>query len=160
VLGHEAELFHHLFVWPAFALLVGLGAWRALVGDKASPRGFAIYLAVLFLTAGLMAGAGYWGGELILNSSSAYSTGAPSSGLAVSPQLLAQGAGFYAQSCGDCHGDDGHGDEGPDLHNLAISDARIASQIKNGTKGEMPSFAKKYDDRQVTALVAYVRSLH
>ena len=68
VLGHDAELFHHLFVWPAFALLVGLGTWRALVGDKASPRGFAIYLAVLFLTAGFMAGAGYWGGELILNS--------------------------------------------------------------------------------------------
>ena len=68
VLGHDAELFHHLFVWPAFALLAGLGAWRALTGDQATPRGFAIYLAVLFLTAGLMAGAGYWGGELILNS--------------------------------------------------------------------------------------------
>jgi uncharacterized membrane protein len=68
VLGHDALLFHHLFVWPAFACLVGLGVWRALVGDKASPRGFAVYLAVLFLTAGLMAGAGYWGGELLLNS--------------------------------------------------------------------------------------------
>jgi len=68
VLGHDAELFHHLFVWPSFSLLVGLGVWRALTGDKATPRGFAIYLAVLFLTAGLMAGAGYWGGELLLNS--------------------------------------------------------------------------------------------
>jgi uncharacterized membrane protein len=68
VLGHDAELFHHLFVWPAFGLLVGLGAWRALVGENASPRGFAIYLVVLYLTAGLMAGAGYWGGELILHS--------------------------------------------------------------------------------------------
>jgi uncharacterized membrane protein len=68
VLGHDAELFHHLFVWPAFALLVGLGAWRALTAGNASPRGFAIYLVVLFLTAGLMAGAGYWGGELLLNS--------------------------------------------------------------------------------------------
>jgi uncharacterized membrane protein len=67
-LGHDALLFHHLFVWPAFALLVALGVWRALVGENASPRGFAIYLVVLFLTAGLMAGAGYWGGELILNS--------------------------------------------------------------------------------------------
>ncbi len=86
-------------------------------------------------------------------------TGGESSEVAVSPQLLAQGGGFYAQSCGDCHGDDGHGDEGPDLHNLAISDARIASQIKNGTKGEMPSFAKKYHDEQIAALVAYVRTL-
>ena len=68
MMGHDALLFHHLFVWPAFALLVGLGVWRAMVGDKVSPRGFGIYLAVLFLTAGLMAAAGYWGGELILNS--------------------------------------------------------------------------------------------
>jgi len=68
VLGHDALRFHHLFVWPAFAGLVALGVWRALVNDKASPRSFAVYLAALFLTAGLMAGAGYWGGELILNS--------------------------------------------------------------------------------------------
>ena len=67
-LGHDALLFHHLFVWPAFAGLVGLGAWRAMMSDKASPRSFAIYLIVLFLTAGLVSGAGYWGGELILNS--------------------------------------------------------------------------------------------
>ena len=67
-LGHDALLFHHLFVWPAFACLLGLGVWRALAGDLASSRSFAFYLAVLFLTAGLMAGAGYWGGELILNS--------------------------------------------------------------------------------------------
>lgn len=68
VLGHDALLFHHLFVWPAFAGLVGLGIWRALMNDHASSRSFAVYLIVLFLTAGLMAGAGYWGGELILNS--------------------------------------------------------------------------------------------
>src|SRR5271154_6664809 len=67
-MGHDALLFHHLFVWPAFAGLVGLGVWRALVGEQASSRSFAVYLIVLFLTAGLMAGAGYWGGELILNS--------------------------------------------------------------------------------------------
>ena len=67
-LGHDELLFHHLFVWPAFALLVGLGTWRALVSEGASRRSFAIYLAVLLLTAGLMAGAGYWGGEMILKS--------------------------------------------------------------------------------------------
>lgn len=68
VMGHGALLFHHLFVWPAFGCLVGLGVWRALVGDKASFRGFTAYLVLLFLTAGLMGGAGYWGGELLLNS--------------------------------------------------------------------------------------------
>ena len=67
-LGHDALLFHHLFVWPAFAGLVGLGVWRAMVGDKSPARAFGLYLAINFLIAGLMAGAGYWGGELILNS--------------------------------------------------------------------------------------------
>jgi hypothetical protein len=38
------------------------------MNEKASPRSFGIYLAVQFLMAGLMAGAGYWGGELLLNS--------------------------------------------------------------------------------------------
>ncbi|HUB67796.1 MAG TPA: DUF2231 domain-containing protein [Candidatus Methylacidiphilales bacterium] len=66
--GHDALLFHHLFVWPAFTGLIGLGTWRAWVGERFSRRGFLCYLAVLFLVAGLMAGAGYWGGELILDS--------------------------------------------------------------------------------------------
>src|SRR5471030_2912275 len=52
VLGHDALRFHHLFVWPAFAGVVGLGVWRALVSDNASPRSFAAYLAVLFLVSG------------------------------------------------------------------------------------------------------------
>jgi uncharacterized membrane protein len=67
-LGHDALLFHHLFVWPAFAGIVALGTWRGLVGETCSPRAFRVYMVVLFTVAGLMAGAGYWGGELILNS--------------------------------------------------------------------------------------------
>jgi len=51
------------------------------------------------------------------------------------------------------------GDEGPSLHNLSISNARIAATIKKGIKGEMPTFAKKYDDTQIAALVSYLRSL-
>src|SRR5580704_5103590 len=33
MLGHGLVRFHHLFVWPAFALIVGLAAWRALETD-------------------------------------------------------------------------------------------------------------------------------
>ena len=127
-------------------------------GKKLSPEKRALLWALLCGSVSL-------GGALLMATpiqkmeSWPFFTGGASSEIAVSPQLLAQGAGFFAQSCGDCHGDDGHGDEGPDLHNLAISDARIASQIKTGTKGEMPSFAKKYHAEQIAALVAYVRTL-
>jgi len=68
VLGHDALLFHHLFVWPAFAGIVALGTWRGLVGEKASLGASRVYLAALLVVSGLMAGAGYWGGELVLNS--------------------------------------------------------------------------------------------
>ena len=57
---------HHVFLWPAFGLLIGLAVWRLVVRDRASPLGFRMYLAGSMLTAGLMAAAGYWGGELLL----------------------------------------------------------------------------------------------
>ncbi len=91
--------------------------------------------------------------------SSTLATPGPSTVAVVSSQLAAEGSGFFGQSCGDCHGDDAHGDEGPDLHNLGISNASIANRIRNGVKGEMPSFAKKYNDQQIGALVAYLRTL-
>ena len=78
----------------------------------------------------------------------------------VTPELLAQGQNNFAMSCSQCHGDDATGDEGPDLHNLPISNARIRVMIKKGLKGEMPTFAKKYNDQQIAALVSYLRSLH
>lgn len=73
--------------------------------------------------------------------------------------LIDQGHGFYIQSCAHCHADDASGDEGPDLHRLKISDGRISHVIKNGIKGEMPSFSKKYGDPEIAALRAYLRSL-
>lgn len=79
--------------------------------------------------------------------------------LTTSPEAVHQGEEFFALSCSHCHGDDAHGDEGPDLHNLAISNARIAATIQKGIKGEMPPFSKKYDAQQTAALVAYLRSL-
>jgi uncharacterized membrane protein len=67
IMGHDLLRFHHLFVWPAYGLLVGLGTWRAIVGVTPSRRAFAGYLAVGLLSACLLAGAGYWGGEMLLN---------------------------------------------------------------------------------------------
>ena len=65
VWGHGALLLHHLFVWPAFALMSGLAAWRITTRHRAATRPTAIYVALMFLSAALMSGAGYWGGELL-----------------------------------------------------------------------------------------------
>ncbi|MBW8782965.1 MAG: cytochrome c [Verrucomicrobia bacterium] len=77
----------------------------------------------------------------------------------ITPQLVRNGEKYYFNSCAHCHGTDARGDEGPDLHGLEISDRRIATVIKHGIKGEMPSFAKKHDDADIVAMIAYLRTL-
>jgi len=56
---------HHDFVWPAFGLMIGLAVWRLIVRDQATRPAFGIYLVAAAVTAGLMAAAGYFGGELL-----------------------------------------------------------------------------------------------
>jgi mono/diheme cytochrome c family protein len=70
------------------------------------------------------------------------------------------GRHLFLMNCAHCHGDDAHGDEGPDLHGLHRSDARIHEVITAGIKGEMPSFGKKLGDPDVQHLIAYLRTLH
>jgi cbb3-type cytochrome c oxidase subunit III len=70
-----------------------------------------------------------------------------------------RGYSLFDHNCAHCHGDDARGDEGPTLYDLVKSDARIATIIKGGVKGEMPSFAKKFSDADVQALTAYLRTL-
>jgi mono/diheme cytochrome c family protein len=66
---------------------------------------------------------------------------------------------LFLNSCAHCHGADARGDEGPDLHDLQVSDRYIANTIRRGIKGEMPSFARKHDDADISALLANERSL-
>ena len=56
---------HHDFVWPAFGLMIGLAVWRLVVRDEATRPALGVYLVVAAVTAGLMAAAGYFGGELL-----------------------------------------------------------------------------------------------
>jgi mono/diheme cytochrome c family protein len=72
----------------------------------------------------------------------------------------AQSRQLFLLNCAHCHGDVAHGDEGPDLHNLHRSDARIHEVITAGIKGEMSSFGKKLRDPDVRQLIAYLRTLH
>lgn len=76
-----------------------------------------------------------------------------------SPALVAEGRRLFLDSCAHCHGADATGDEGPDLHDLQVSDRYIAHLIKFGEPHEMPSFAKKHGPADIAALTAYIRSL-
>ncbi len=57
---------HHLYVWPAFGLLVALGVWRLIVGVRASRVGMGVYLSATLLATILMLASGYYGGEMLL----------------------------------------------------------------------------------------------
>lgn len=71
----------------------------------------------------------------------------------------AQGRSLFLKNCAHCHGEDARGDEGPTLYNLALSDARIAKRIKDGIKGEMPTFGSKLNDADVATVITYLRTL-
>jgi mono/diheme cytochrome c family protein len=75
------------------------------------------------------------------------------------PPLVAQGRHLFLQNCAHCHADDASGDEGPDLRGTKKSDTRIMTIVKEGIKGEMPSFKKKLKDEDVRALIAFIRTL-
>ena len=81
---------------------------------------------------------------------------------ALAPEnLVAKGRSLFFQSCAHCHGRDADGGEdAPSLLKLQISGAHMALVIQSGIKGEMPSFAKKYNEQDVAAIVAYLKTLH
>ena len=64
--GTGQLLRHHLFVWPAFALIVGLATWRLLVGYHPSRRAFRAYIGTMLISCAVIGVAGFFGGELLL----------------------------------------------------------------------------------------------
>lgn len=78
---------------------------------------------------------------------------------AASPEAIARGAKLFLNTCAHCHGVDAHGDEGPDLHDLQVSDRWIGNVIKTGFEGEMPAFRRKFNDEEIAAIVGYLKGL-
>jgi uncharacterized membrane protein len=66
MLGHDTLRLHHLFAWPAFALIVGLATWRALASDFTARRAPVGYLVAACFASVLVMAAGYFGGEMLL----------------------------------------------------------------------------------------------
>jgi len=66
VVGHGALRYHHLFVWPAFGLIVALATWRLCIRSRASRRMLVCYLAVAVAATTMVLAAGFWGGELLI----------------------------------------------------------------------------------------------
>src|SRR5271155_992799 len=69
------------------------------------------------------------------------------------------GRKLFLRNCAHCHGASARGDEGPDLHDLGLTDDWVANRIRKGKAGEMTAFAGKLQPAEIDALVAYVQSL-
>ena len=160
LLGSGEEKMHHLFVWPAFALSVGLVAARLLARRHTSLGWQRVYLAGMGLASALMLGAGYWGGEMLLHAQpDPPAVNSDSSRNEMS--AVVRGHDLYLMNCAHCHGDDARGtDEAPDLTKFNKSEARILAVVKNGIKGEMPRFGQKLTDADVQMLIRFIRSLN
>jgi hypothetical protein len=52
------------------------------------------------------------------------------------------------------------GEYGSSFLKLQISRVHMTIVIQNGIKGEMPSFAKKYDEQDTDSIVPYLKRLH
>ena len=67
ILGSGSLRMHHLFVWPAFGLLIALAVGRWLLPAESPQSAWWIYRLALGLNTSLILAAGYWGGELVLS---------------------------------------------------------------------------------------------
>ena len=117
----------------------------------------AIFLATV---SGLAAiGMALAAGEIIRPKEATESSATVKSVIPPAGTQASQGYDLFQMNCAHCHGTDARGGEGPDLHRLAKSEARISSLIKNGIKGEMPRFGDKLTDSDIRALLAFLKSL-
>ena len=67
---------------------------------------------------------------------------------------------LFATSCGWCHQQGGRAaGRGPKLAGSKRDDQFIINRIKNGKPGAMPAFAQTFNDEQIGAMLAYIRSL-
>jgi len=67
---------------------------------------------------------------------------------------------LFAGTCGWCHSNGGRtAGKGPQLMGTTLTDAEIASRIKNGKAGAMPAFGGAFSDDDIKAIIRYIRDL-
>lgn len=76
---------------------------------------------------------------------------------------LAEGASVFRANCAKCHGAAGGGTEKgiSFLEGHALDHPRedFIKRVKDGKEGKMPSFADKLSDKQIEAVVSYIRDV-
>ncbi|MGA3293855.1 MAG: c-type cytochrome [Candidatus Acidiferrales bacterium] len=84
----------------------------------------------------------------------------PQSAITPSPEDLAQGKLLFQGECGECHGVDGSGAAGPNIHGVAQKrgDQGLFSVIRNGIPGTGMAPVSNLNDKRAWQVVAYMRT--
>jgi len=117
-------------------------------------KAFAI---VTWLVAGLVVVMLLFGPALVAHDAAGGATGvSPYGGSAV------DGKQVFVNSCGSCHtlaAAGTSGQLGPNLDQVSLSAAQVASQVRQGG-GSMPAFAGQLSDAEIRAVAAFVAASH
>jgi mono/diheme cytochrome c family protein len=85
---------------------------------------------------------------------------APSASAAASATGAFDAKQMFATVCGWCHSRGGReAGKGPKLMDSPLTDTELAYRIKHGKQGQMPAFSSSLNDQQISAMVAYIRTL-
>lgn len=79
------------------------------------------------------------------------------------PALIEEGKQIFIKQCAKCHGDNAKGKIGPNLTDRDFryggKDKDLKKSIKSGRKGGMPAFNGILTDKQIDAVIAFIRSI-
>ena len=68
----------------------------------------------------------------------------------------AAGKEVFEQNCASCHGEDGGGGSGPNLHQESYKDPEfVVNQVRNGGGG-MPAFGDRLSEKELADVTSYV----
>ena len=125
------------------------------------PKGRGLFLAGMTLPASLLILVLFTPGKTLLATETNEFTALTNNSNSHPPSIPSaeKGRQLFLLNCAHCHAPDATGDEGPDLHGVRKSDAKIAALIRDGVKGEMPKFGAKLSAADIQALIAFIRSL-
>jgi mono/diheme cytochrome c family protein len=79
---------------------------------------------------------------------------------AASAEDVVTGETLFGTSCGFCHQAGGRAaGRGPKLAGTDRPDEYLLNRIRVGKEGAMPAYGRAFTDKQLRAIVAYIRSL-
>jgi mono/diheme cytochrome c family protein len=117
------------------------------------------FLAAIALVAFVLTSVAQQANTDVRGAGSSFTSSQPANGSVPANKITINARTLFLRNCAHCHGATAHGDDGPDLHDLGLTDDWVANRIRKGKAGQMTAFAGKLQPAEINALVAYVQTL-